>query len=290
MNPSSTPLIELGSLAADRRSGQRRPLTLAWLSDIHLDFLEQPQVEAFLGTLVAAPVDAWLVSGDIGTATSLASYLDQLDRIVDRPVFFTLGNHDFYEGSLSGVAVQVRELCRNASRLVWLTEAGPQCLNNDVAIVGDDSWGDGRFGDAEGTEILVNDFFLIQELAGLERGPLLRVLRELGDAAATRLAPKLQEAAELRRQVVVVTHVPPFQEAAWHAGKQTSDDFLPWFACRAVGEVILACAKTHSDTRFTVLCGHTHGAGTFLPAPNVTVLTAGAEYGRPCIQALFRFQ
>lgn len=289
MNRPEPPVIVVGPQGAGPRPGSAPPLTLGWLSDLHLDFLEQPAVEAFVDRLAATPVDAWLLSGDIGTAPSLVRYLELLDGRIGRSIYFTLGNHDFYEGSLAGVGARVRETCRGSTHLAWLTDTGPPVLDERVAIVGEDSWGDGRFGDAEGTEVLVNDFFLIEELIDMARRPLLRVLNGLGDAAAARLAPKLQEAARLRRQVVVVTHVPPFREAAWYNGQPSSDEYLPWFACRAVGEVILSCAREHPDTRFLVLCGHTHEAGTCSPAPNVTVHTAGAHYGRPEIQALLRF-
>jgi hypothetical protein len=63
-------------------------------------------------------------------------------------------------------------------------------------------------------------------------------------------------------------------------------DWLPWFSCAAVGHVILECAKRHPETEFVVLCGHTHGQGVFEASPNVTVYTAGAEYGNPKLQGI----
>ena len=31
---------------------------------------------------------------------------------------------------------------------------------------------------------------------------------------------------------------PPFREAAWHDGKISSDDYLPYFACKVIGDVM----------------------------------------------------
>lgn len=77
----------------------------------------------------------------------------------------------------------------------------------------------------------------------------------------------------MSRHVVVVTHVPPFRESAWHEGRPGDDDRVPWFACKATGEAIMACARDCPRTNFIVLCGHTHGA----------------EYGAPGVQRLFEF-
>ena len=34
------------------------------------------------------------------------------------------------------------------------------------------------------------------------------------------------------------------REAAWHQGQLSDDDWIPWFTCRAVGDVILRCARS----------------------------------------------
>jgi hypothetical protein len=115
-------------------------------------------------------------------------------------------------------------------------------------------------------------------------------LNQLGDESAQRIQPKLEEAARLRENVVVLLHVPPFREATWHEGQVSFDAWLPWFSCKAVGDVILSCAVSHPQTSFLVLCGHSHGAGVCSPLPNVKVLTAGAEYGKPKVQDVFEFE
>jgi hypothetical protein len=41
---------------------------LAWPTDIQLNFVEPPVVEAFLASLAATEADAFLIGGDIGEA------------------------------------------------------------------------------------------------------------------------------------------------------------------------------------------------------------------------------
>jgi len=218
-------------------------MRLGWLSDIHLNFLDQPGLRAFLWDLSSRDADAWLLGGDIGEADSVAGFLRMFEAALPCTVYFTLGNHDFYRGSLSEVRTRVRQLVGESAHLVWLTTSEPQMLDGGIAVVGDDSWADGRFGNARGTPVELNDFFLIDELSRLSRATLVHTLNAMGDAAAARLAPKLERAAASCGRIVVLTHVPPFREAAWHQGRPSDEDWVPWFSCRVMGEAILACAR-----------------------------------------------
>jgi 3',5'-cyclic-AMP phosphodiesterase len=83
----------------------------------------------------------------------------------------------------------------------------------------------------------------------------------LSDEAARHLKGVLASAVEKYPHVIVATHVPPFREAAWHQGLPSGDDFLPYFACKAMGDVLLAVAQSHPGCQILVLCGHTHAGG-----------------------------
>jgi 3',5'-cyclic-AMP phosphodiesterase len=262
-------------------------MRLGWISDIHLNFLGEAECRVFLADLASRDADAWLLGGDIGEADSVIEFLRMIDAALPRTTYFTLGNHDFYGGSIREVRGRVRELVSRSGRLVYLTESPPQLLDGGVAIVGDDSWGDARFGDALGSPVEMSDFYLIEEIAGLSRPSLVRTLNGLGDEAAARLFPKLERAAASYGHVVALMHVPPFREAAWHQGRPSDDEWVPFFSCRAVGEVIVSCARAHPRVSFLVLCGHSHGSGVYTPLPNVIVHTAGAEYGAPRVERFF---
>ena len=264
-------------------------MKLGWLSDIHLNFLEAEALGSFLSGLSSKPADGWIISGDIGEATNIIKYLDLLAEASHVPVYFVLGNHDFYRGSLGGTTGAVKEFVKTCQGLTWLTAAGVQQLGPGVALVGDDGWGDGRLGRPHETTVMLNDFVLIEELRGLGRNQLVEKLNRLGDESAARLRPKLRTAARDNRQVIVATHVPPFGEAAWHEGRLSTADWVPWFACRATGDVLLECADEFPDVEFLVVCGHTHGAGEYRPRANLEVLTAGAEYGLPRVERILSF-
>ena len=78
-------------------------MKLAWLTDIHLNFLRPPALEAFLAMLADTEADAFVISGDIGEAGDVAVHLYTSPTASAGPVYFVLGNHDFYRGSIAGV-------------------------------------------------------------------------------------------------------------------------------------------------------------------------------------------
>ena len=263
-------------------------MRLGWLSDIHLNFLREEQLQAFLQELSATSVDAWLISGDIAEAPTLSQYLQLLRSSVPAPIYFVLGNHDFYKGSFRRVTADISSL--NDESLQWLTAAGPVNLSSNLFLVGDDGWADARLGDPEGSQVVLNDFHHIEELTNLSKTERIEACKSLGDQAAERIRPKLEQAADSARHILVLTHVPPFRGATWHEGRISDDTWLPWFSCKVMGEVVLDCAQRHPDCEFTVLCGHTHGGGYFQTTPDVVVHTAEAEYGAPRIQEIFDFE
>lgn len=59
---------------------------LAWLTDIHLNFLSPLEVEAFLDRLAATPADAFVIGGDIGEADDVTAHLHAIAERVSRPV------------------------------------------------------------------------------------------------------------------------------------------------------------------------------------------------------------
>jgi 3',5'-cyclic AMP phosphodiesterase CpdA len=257
---------------------------LAWVTDIHLDFVDAQRLDAFGAALESSGADGFLVGGDIAKAPSVEAHLRLLASRLRRPIWFVLGNHDFYLGSIVEVRAAIRGLGRTSEWLRWLPDCGVVSLTTSTALVGCDGWGDARLGNFAATPVQLNDFRLIEELSGLSHADRLRRLRALGDESADRLRANLFRALERFQKIVVLTHVPPFREACWHEGKVSDDDWLPYFTCDAVGEALREAAIARPDRDLTVLCGHTHGSGTAEILANLRVWTGGAAYGRPRIE------
>lgn len=267
-------------------------MRLAWLTDIHLNFVGSSQRHKFL-EYVKDAADAVAISGDIGESHEIVQYLLEINDVLQKPVYFVLGNHDFFRGSIVGTRQRVSDVTRQNKHLYYLSSTGVLELTPKTAIVGHDGWYDGRCGDYQGTKVVLNDHTLIAELARsykylyLDKYGLLATIRYLADEAACHFRRVLEEAVTKYEEIIAVTHVPPFRAAAWHEGKISDDDFLPYFACKVVGDVMKEVMAPHPQTNLLVLCGHTHGGGEVQITRNIRVLTGEAVYGKPVVQQVF---
>jgi predicted phosphohydrolase len=254
-----------------------------WLTDIHLNFLDAGQRAGFYARVRDERPDALLVGGDIGEAASVAGFVEELGAIA--PTWFVLGNHDYYGASIAGARARVpRE-----GRARWLPACGPVPLDGGAVLVGADGWGDARCGN-RASKIGLTDWYEISDFEPVrsDRGARNALLEQLGAREADALRATLA-AVPACDHLVVLTHVPPFEDACIYDGARSSPDWLPWFTCIATGEVLLAHARAHPARRITVLCGHTHGVGRCRPLPNLDVRTGGwppktTDYGNPIVQ------
>ncbi len=240
---------------------------LAWITDVHLNFLDPPEVEEFFRTVSDTVADAVLLSGDVGEARDAAVRLNALHTAVGRPVYFVLGNHDFYRGSIAGLRSKIEALCSAVPNLVWMPRASVLPLTERTALVGHDGWGDGRLGDYWGSLVELNDWRLIEEFFGLDPQERLTKLQALGDEAAAHFQAVLPDALARFEHVIVLTHVPPFREACWHEGRISDDDWLPHFTCKAVGVVLaeaMGAASPPADD--CALRSHARSRGGASPA------------------------
>lgn len=269
-----------------QRTTARPVRRLAWATDVHLNFLSASGLDTFRSTLARQDADAVVITGDIAEAPSLSPLLSILAAELKTPLYFVLGNHDYYRSSIARVRDTARALTEQSAWLSWLPAAGVVELTPEVGLVGVDGWSDGRLGDYLRSPVMLNDYLLIEDLAGATKAARGERLRALGKAEAEALRGPLREALAKYRRVIVATHVPPFKEACWHEGKISNDDWLPHFSCAAVGEELRAAAEAHPDRKIRVLCGHTHSAGSAEILPNLKVVTGAAEYGEPMVQGV----
>lgn len=262
-------------------------MRVVWLTDIHLSFLRLgPRIE-FLREVAAVAADAIIITGDIAEAPELCGYLEEFDDAVSRPTYFVLGNHDFYYGSIEVVRRQMVSLCDRRPNLRYLTHMTSVSLTQQVGLVGHDGWADARLGNYLRSYVDMNDHRFIREFEDLGKLQRWPVLQRLGDEAASHLERVLPTALAVNPHVVVATHVPPWRAACWHEGQLSDDEWAPHFTCQAVGDKLLDIMSRFPDRQLTVLCGHTHGSGECQPAPNIHVITGGAEYEQPAVCRIF---
>jgi len=266
-------------------------MKLAWLTDTHLNFIAHPDV--WWKEICANDYDAFVITGDITTGTAVLWTLEMLAE-AKRPVYFVLGNHDYYGYSIEKLRRRLAGLSTepHGQYVKYLNNEDVVRLTAKTALVGDDGWYDGRNGSFARTDLQLNDFYHIPELTGHRKPALLKVIQRYADASARRIRDLCEQACKISglEHLYVATHVPPFYGAAWHMGQPSDEFFQPFFSNRVVGEAVVeATAEFRAGGgKVTVLCGHSHGEGTIYPGSNLECRTGKAEYGVPAVHAILQ--
>ncbi len=260
-------------------------MKLAWLTDIHLNFLDFDPLSDFMVFLFKHDAEAFLISGDIAEGDTIGQYLNILSECVSgRKIYFILGNHDFYRSSIERVRQTVREVCRSSENLVWLPGIDLIELSADTALIGHDGWADGRFGDYHGSGLQMSDHHIIEDFRRLDQEAILEKMQELAAEGADHLDRTLRAALAKYDRVVALTHPPPFEEACLNSGRIPEPDFLPHYASKVTGETLKAVMQEYPGKSLTVLCGHVHYPAEVEILPNLKVIVGGARYSHPEIQ------
>ncbi len=264
-------------------------MKLTWLTDIHLNFVDSEMRMRFYQKLLKTPGDVILITGDIAEAPSVSDMLREMAGKINKLIYFVLGNHDYYRGQIDDVRKEMVDLTQTEKLLYWLPAVGPQYLGDDIVLLGEDGWADGRYGDYVNSRISINDSRMIADLYHskiLGKYHLLEKMQQLADRDANQLQVNLINAIMKRKpkKIIILTHVPPFKEVCLYEEEISSDDFLPFFASKASGDVLIETAKENAGIEFLVLCGHTHSKAYWQPCDNLTVKVGMAEYIKPEIQ------
>jgi len=265
-------------------------MKLAWLTDIHLNFIAADARKKFYQKIIDIGCEGILISGDIAEAPSIKNILEELANFVKKPIYFVLGNHDYYQGKINDVRSEMTKLTESNEYLFWPPASDPLQLDKNTFLVGHDGWADGRLGNYHDSRVVLNDSRMITDLFQakiLGRSQLLIKMQELADFDADQLHKHLMLAVMKHpKRIIVLTHIPPFKEACSHDGKINNDDWLPYFASKASGDVLKSVCIAYPDIDFLVLCGHTHDKTKYCPFPNLTIEAGYAEYNAPEIQKI----
>ncbi len=264
-------------------------MKLIWLTDTHLNFLHKEDRMSFYQKIKETSGNKVVITGDIADAPSISSLLTEMAKAINIPIYFVLGNHDYYHGSVDLVRQEMIALTEQEPLLHWLPIAGVQHLGHETILLGQDTWADGRYGDYANSLVSLNDSRMIADLFQskiLGKYALLDKMQELADKDANHLKVNLINAIKNQtlKKIIIALHVPPFPEASLYEGKMSNDDFLPFFTSKATGDVLLQISKENRDIEFLVLCGHTHSKAYWAPRNNLIVKVGAADYGKPEIQ------
>ena len=276
-----------------------------WCTDIHLNFLQSVRLQNFYAEVRARveeiKADFVFLTGDISDAAEFNHHVMGLgDALPDWcEIAFVLGNHDFYGGSVKNS----REKAQAIKEHYYPTLMPPDRLrvieedNSVTMICGVDGFADARHGDFDKSDVLMNDHVYIQEfrlpsdatnhLKWPPKSHIKLMMQTLADFDASELDNQLSRefgVSGKSKNVIVLTHVPPFIEVARYNGTISAPDFLPFYTSKATGDILLKHAEKNPDINYLVLCGHSHDAAHVSPLPNLNVYCGRAKYNYSEIQ------
>lgn len=260
-------------------------MRLGVLTDPHLNFLEDWQFPVFFKTIQDKHLDGLVVTGDIAEANSFIPCLQEFRNRLHIPIYFVLGNHDFYRGSFAESHRKAIEITEVFGSIFYLSnEKYPIRLSKDTCLIGHNGNCDGRYGNYVMSTMQLNDFRLIEEYKGLNKEERLLLMQFLAKTSADFLRIKLEQSKEMGfEKVILATHVPPFPQKN---NRYNNAEFSqPFYCSRILGDLLIDFAIENPQISTQVLCGHTHifeyQDNLF---DNLEVIIGGAEYGNPTIQ------
>ncbi|MDP3267913.1 MAG: hypothetical protein Q8M40_02575 [Legionella sp.] len=98
-----------------------------------------------------------MITGDIAEAKDVCEILQEFSTYTNKPIYFVLGNHDYYFGSVNNVREKVRALCAQNKNLIWLGEHKILALADGIVLVGHNGWADVSYGDFDHSFVNLND-------------------------------------------------------------------------------------------------------------------------------------
>ena len=283
---------------------QSLTVKLLFLTDIHLNHLSKTKSSLFLTKVInhyktlkseGAGKVTVVITGDIATAPTIISAMSTWRHALEAngcDLKFVCGNHDYYEGS---IVSKRKNLIDNMSG-VWLPTCGVVSLSESTALVGHDGWCDGGYANWFKSDLKMHDYSCIVEL-NLFYNPknlVFQMLKKLSQESADYVYEQGSQALKTHKHLFIATHFPPFREASVWNGEISSEETMPNFSSKAMGDAILKLAVQNPDKQITVLCGHTHVGleknHVCKPASNVLCYTGSASYESPKISETFTIE
>lgn len=273
----------------------------AWCTDVHLDHIDNDpnKIVAFIDDIKRRNPDGVFITGDISSSQLLNKHLGMIEN-VGCPVYFVLGNHDFWGSSIERVRADMHAISNASERLRYMGNVQYIGLSNDTAVVGADGWYDCLYGDYRRSNFLMNDWEYIADYCrpggGGGRGALkwkthnikeiVETSQQIAVQSVNHMFEGIKSAVKYYKNIVVLTHVPPFEEAHIFQGQRGTPEAQPWFASKLMGDMLLNAARTFQNVNFTVLAGHTHGHFDGMITSNMSCKVGGAEYLDPKVQCV----
>lgn len=86
---------------------------------------------------MATKSNAVLISDDIAEARAISDILEEMDQHIAKPIYFILGNHDYYQSSVENVRKIVTQLSQANPSVNYLPETVLVQLSKNTLMLND---------------------------------------------------------------------------------------------------------------------------------------------------------
>lgn len=219
-------------------------LNLEWITDTHFNRYSNRDIDAFAHS-IRGTCDGVVISGDVSEGESFFKDLLNFQRGCGVPIYFVLGNHDFWGHNILERRQEVLEFTKKRRYFNYLTLSGVELVNG-VSVVGHD----GIYAPIDECVdySTCNDFLHIKDLTGKAR---IKNLIALNDLYRNEYLEKLKKAGELSDNIAFFTHMPPYLWAC--SGLNNHFVYNP-----VLGDCIKGYLSLNPSKNVQVYAGHTH--------------------------------
>ena len=231
-----------------------------WITDPHLNFLTRQQLIDFFSKIQSQDPTGIFLTGDISVGTQIENHLRLASQFISCPIYFVLGNHDFYRSNFESVKKSMIKLSESCDNLLYLNFCEPLKISEDVCVIGHDGWYDSRWREPYTSVVFAWDYFFIEDFksSALSNKDRLVLMRQKADQAADQLGIKLKEALKKYSTVYLLTHFPPWPEKDTSWGGLVEKFWAPYNSSKIVADTLDTIMKEHSNQQLIILAGHTH--------------------------------
>jgi predicted phosphohydrolase len=271
-------------------------MKLTWCTDIHLDHLaNETLAQEFCETIRNSEGEAVILTGDLSSAKFLQHDLNTLERIVQKPIYFVLGNHDYYGSMIKDVRHAMKATTTSSTFLRWLGALPYAKISDKTALVGHDGWYDCLNG-SQHSRFVMSDWIVIGDFVNLTHSrsvydgandEIKKLAQELAMEGVKHVHAGIKSAASHGfKNIVVATHFPPWKDSHRYKGAIGDDDKQGFYTSKLMGNMLDEAARAFPNISFTVLAGHTHGHFEGMIHKNMVCFVGESEYEKPRISAV----
>lgn len=234
-------------------------LKFLWYTDTHLAKMPPWKFFSFIKEIINENPAGIFLTGDISTGPFLRIHLRLMAKFINCPIYFVLGNHDYYFTSMGKQHSKIKSICQKYTNLIWLTESDVISLTPDTALIGIEGWYDAQLGNPDYLKFTL-DWILIKDFKTLptmeER---INKFKQLSEQNSNILKDKLKKTLEQDyKTIFILTHMVPYAEATRNEGSFMGQFWLPYDVNFNLGYMIDSIMKDRNKENVEIFCGHAH--------------------------------